>query len=130
MTMSYLDVFDHINQDLLNMPCVNQVVSTDINCFDVHTTLQWATKDPEKYERELFFIEGLRVDKIEYRILLSYDIRGFEYWMETLREPQYVNVSVTLSRQPFTKTNLEDLKKDIDWVIDELFYNLSQESLY
>lgn len=56
----------------------------------------WGAKDEDEYQGVEEEIEDLNSSGNGWAIIASYDLSGYEYWMERQREQNYINMSIEI----------------------------------
>lgn len=71
-------------------------ISTEEKLVLLYTTIDWGLDlTEEEYER----VEKLlntTIEKPHYTISFSYDISGFDYWVNTMGEDNYIHITIEL----------------------------------
>jgi hypothetical protein len=77
-------------------------------------TFSWGFDKEKDYEEQEKKINSFEIKKPEYTVYMWCDISGFDYWINNMKEPNYIQISISFNSQNFNENNLNELWEDID----------------
>lgn len=81
--------------------------------FDSDEMFRWTAKSKREYERIEKRINKIGKETTAFAVYAWYDVSGFDYWVRRQREPNYIQVTVSIKKTLNAK-QLQDLKNTID----------------
>src|SRR5690625_3756558 len=108
----------------------------DTDILDLHYEDEfflWGAETEKEYKEAENRIGDFVIEKDLYTVWMWEDIRGFRYWMRTMEESNYIQVTVSFKSENFPLDKLKELREDLDIAVAEAkriseIYNWSPES--
>lgn len=69
------------------------------NKIDVYTSVYWSADTEEEYNTKERFIEDFYYEDDLIKAISFCDISGFDYWVKTMEEENYVSINVYLKKE-------------------------------
>ena len=87
---------------------------TDYRIFADENSESFSELDKEEYEKVDNQLGNYYISTPEYTTRISYDIRGYDYWMKEMQEPVMMTLSVHFNKgEDFPLDKVERLESDI-----------------
>lgn len=76
--------------------------------------IRWTEPNKKEYEQSEKELDTFEIKRKSYSVFFSYDVSGFEYWVEEQEEENYINIVVAMNTTDLTIEEVEQLKEDIE----------------
>lgn len=89
----------------------------------LHSTEQiyWGADNEISYNKATEAIDKISYKGKGWRLFAWYDISGFNYWMENMREPNYIQLSIYFEKEDISPKSIKAIKTSIDKAIDRAY---------
>ena len=111
--MKFFEIVNKIN--LLTF----DVDKNDLRLFAGDAGYSWGFDSEEDYINQEKSLDSFEIKKENYTIYFSYDVSGFDYWINNMEEGNYIQVCVSFDSVDFPESKLTELKNDIEEAIFE-----------
>lgn len=101
-------------------------IETDLEnkIVDLHTTIGWGLGLTEEQYEQVERLLETTIEKPHYTISFSYDVSGFDYWVNTMGEDNYIHITIEL-KDTFDFNKYETLEMDQEiWKVLDQFYSI------
>jgi len=82
-----------------------------LHCEEDQTT--FFTEDEEAYEAIEKDIDNYCIEREKYSVYGAYDVSGFGYWVKTMRETNYIHVTISFKADDLTDEEIQQLDIDV-----------------
>ncbi|MGL4582327.1 MAG: hypothetical protein ACRCVU_05035 [Flavobacterium sp.] len=101
-------------------------IETDLEnkIVDLHTTIDWGLGLTEEQYEQVERLLETTIEKPHYTISFSYDVSGFDYWVNIMGEDNYIHITIEL-KDTFDFNKYETLEMDQEiWKVLDQFYSI------
>ena len=101
-------------------------IETDLEnkIVDLHTTIDWGLGLTEEQYEQVERLLETTIEKPYYTISFSYDVSGFDYWVNNMGEDNYIHITIEL-KDTFDFNKYETLEMDREiWKVLDQFYSI------
>lgn len=101
-------------------------IETDLEnkIVDLHTTIDWGLGLTEEQYEQVERLLETTIEKPHYTITFGYDVSGFDYWVNTMGEDNYIHITIEL-KDTFDFNKYETLEMDREiWKVLDQFYSI------
>ena len=91
---------------------------TDLR-LHVDTFFNWSAETQEEYTKAEKKINAIEVKNEKWEVYAWYDVSGFNYWVKTMKEQNYLQISIAFTSTEILLSEIPVLQKDIETAIGE-----------
>ena len=91
------------------------------NIIDSLECINWGAKNKTSYKNATKEIDSISFKGVGWEIYGWYDVSGFEYWMKTMQEKNYIQLTISFESDSVNELEIENIQSAIDGAIDEAY---------
>lgn len=85
--------------------------------FDSDENFYWSADIEKEWKEAQKEIENINYKGKNWEIFGWYDLSGFEYWRIEQKEPNYIAITIKVTKSTLTKKEVEAIKKYLDYAL-------------
>lgn len=94
----------------------------EYRAVELYTTIDWGLGLTEESYEQIETLLQTTINNPHYTISFSYDVSGFDYWVNTMEENNYIHITVGLKDSfDFAKYETLEMDKEIWKVLDKIY---------
>lgn len=110
------------NINISELPAILEVELVDDKTLDAKESFRWGTVNEAEYKKVTDYIDKIDYTGNGWKIYAWYDISGYDYWMENMKESNYIQITLRFDSKQIPQAEVPLIKKALENALYQAYY--------